>query len=97
MLVLNRQEYLKVVHKVRQTEIFKKVEFIEGIPFFSKMNHTQKYQLLQDFGEETFIMNQVVIQQSQKVDKVFIVVSGEYEILRNKKASIKIKDPTNSQ
>lgn len=57
------------------------------------MNYKQINLLLQSSGNETFYRNQNVICENQDIDKVYVIMSGEFEFLRRKKNEYKLMDP----
>ena len=57
------------------------------------MNYKQINTLFESSGDEIFYRNQKVFDQNETIDRVYVVMKGEFEFLRTKKNEYKLIDP----
>ena len=79
---IHREDFLKVLKKRNDEDYLKLANFIQSIPAFSSMNNVTAFQLRKIAMEEKFLWNQTVFAQGEKTQKIYIVMSREFEISR---------------
>ena len=88
LAVLSRQDFLKVLRKVKAQQSLDKFGFITNIPMFKSLKPKQLQKLINKSRHQSFKRNQIVFQQNTTASDLLIVYEGEFEILRNQKGSL---------
>ena len=89
MVIIHRDDFMKVIKKHKRKEKENYFSFIKKIPFFSRMSQNQIKNLVLMLEEQEYQRNQFVMKQGEEAVFAYIVVSGEFEILRNKPKQIR--------
>jgi len=80
--VLSKDDYYRVLKKVESRITNSKADFLAAVPAFSHQSFSQLRKLLQVFKEETYQRHQYVYNQGDAPKHMYIVVDGDFEILR---------------
>ena len=81
--VLNKQEYTKVLLKIEKKIMNEKALFLKSVPYFSKWTNMAVNKFTYYFHDKSFIRNQEVFKEGQKVEYVYIVKQGEFELTKS--------------
>ena len=92
--ILSRYEFMRVLRRKETKKINNKVAFLQKIPVFERLSYTQIRKLTAALTINTCSRQQFVFRQHQKPGKIYIVIDGDFEILREKKKQYKMTDPT---
>ena len=67
-------------------EDIKKLEFFLALPFLRFFTHNHiKNKLIQSFIVQDYSINQVLMHQGEDASMVFLIKSGEFEIIRRRR------------
>lgn len=94
MAVLRRADFLKVMKKIEGREVNNRATFLMGIPYFQHLSIIQVKKLTHQFESVNYMRQQYVYKQGDMPKYIYIVVDGDFEILRHKKNKYKLIDPT---
>lgn len=86
--VLGITDYEKVLMKIEQKALQKRIAFFQNLPFLSHWTKTQIQRIILSFTEKSFLRNQVVYQQDEEANHVYIVKTGEFEVTRTRKRQV---------
>lgn len=92
--VLSREDYLKILKKVEAKETNNRANFLAKIPFFQSMSFNKVKKLTQYFVNEEVLRLQYLYRQGQRPTHIYIVVKGDFEILRKNRRQLSMVDPT---
>lgn len=94
--VLPRDQFLELLYSVKDRVSYQRACFLRQIPFFENQSFkgVKKFSLL--FDEKDFIRQQYIFKQGQIPQQIYIVVKGDFEILRTYKNKYKLVDPLKS-
>lgn len=74
--------YQKVLLKKQKNELEEKSKFIQSIPFFVNWSNLNLTKFSYFFREIKFNRNQVVYNEGDMLDSIFVVRHGEFEVTR---------------
>lgn len=83
--VLSREDFFKVVKRRHDEYTRRRAAFILKVPFLSRLLPNLAYQIAVRQIEETYARNKQVFAQGDVPQKVYLVLSGEFEIRREGK------------
>ena len=94
LAILKRSDFLKVIKKIEVREINNRANFLMSIPYFQHLSANQVKKLTHQFETVRYLRQQFVFKQGQVPTHMYIVVDGDFEILRHKKSKHLLMDPT---
>jgi len=71
-----------VLKKAQAKNSVNKKDFIQKIPLFKQITNVQAASLLHTSSEEKCSLNQYVYQQGKIASHLYVVLEGEFEMLR---------------
>jgi len=80
--VLSKTDYFRVLKKAQAKNSVNKKDFIQKIPLFKQITNVQAASLLHTSSEEKCSLNQYVYQQGKIASHLYVVLEGEFEMLR---------------
>jgi hypothetical protein len=83
--VIDRENYEKTLKRIELRAVQNKVNFFRSLPFVKHWTLSQVQKLVYMFSERRITRNQTLYQQGEEVSFVYIVKSGEFEIVRSLK------------
>jgi CRP-like cAMP-binding protein len=89
LAVLDRGEYYRILAKVQDQQLRKKVELLQRHPIFVRWTKSAVQRLSYFFKLKQYKRKQAVFTASAPATSVFIVKSGEFQLLRDLEASSK--------
>lgn len=85
LAVLSKSHYFRVLRKFHEKNSVDKKDFLQKIPLFKNMSTQQIQNLIKESTEERYKFNQFVYHQRFDSKYIYVIVSGEFEILRQQK------------
>ena len=82
LAVLSKTDYFRVLKKAQAKNSVNKKDFIQKIPLFKQITNVQAASLLHTSSEEKCSLNQYVYQQGKIASHLYVVLEGEFEMLR---------------
>ncbi|CDW73238.1 cyclic nucleotide-binding domain containing protein [Stylonychia lemnae] len=82
LAVLDKNNYERVVGKALRRKVNEKVEFLQQFRILSHINETQVQRLTYYLKEVKFNRGHVVYKIGQKVDGIYFIKEGEFELIR---------------
>ncbi|CAD8153026.1 unnamed protein product [Paramecium octaurelia] len=82
LIVIKRDVYRRIKDIESRKQDAEKFALLSTVPMFSKWSAKTLRQLLCDISEINFIPNQLIYQQGDPVDAVYIIVDGEVQLFR---------------
>ena len=82
--VIGRDEYKKCLLRIEQKNKALKIEFFNNMPLLQSWTKRQLAKLADSFTEKQFRRNQIVYQQDEQPYMIYVVKSGEFEVLRRR-------------
>ena len=79
---LNRQEFSRILSKEAQKALEEKATFLQTLPLFSAIPKSSLIKLSYFFIEMPFTKNQIVYKAGDKVENIYFVKSGEYQLAK---------------
>jgi len=95
--VMNKATYQKILLKKHKEELEEKSKFIQSIPFFRNWSNLALSKFSYFFVEKQFRRNQAVYQEGDKIDSIFVIREGEFEVVRKTQFERENKIPDTSQ
>lgn len=80
--MLSKTDYFRVLKKAQAKNSVNKKDFIQKIPLFKQITNVQAASLLHTSSEEKCSLNQYVYQQGKIASHLYVVLEGEFEMLR---------------
>jgi CRP-like cAMP-binding protein len=68
--------------QIERKKLNEKIQFLRGLPFFSALTKTSIGKLTYQFKELNLIKNQILYREGDKVDFVYIIKSGQFEVTK---------------
>lgn len=75
-----KADYKKILAKIEERLANDMIAFLQSIPLFSTWSKNLLMKLLYKIEKKSFIKNQVVINEGERIKEVYIISSGEYEV-----------------
>ena len=85
LLVISRKDFDKVLIRIEEANLNKTVDFFKIMPEFRHWTKNALSKLSYFFQRKKYIRNQIVFQEGEPCNHVFIVFSGEFEVIKKKK------------
>lgn len=76
---IDREDYNRVLRKIEQKEIQSKIDFFHDLPFLRHWTQLQINRLIYSFSIINLARGQVVYNQGEPSNNIYIVISGEFE------------------
>lgn len=81
--IVNKHDYNNLLKSIKNQVQTQLAEFLRHMPFISQWSLTHLSKLSEYFEKQSFIMNQVIIKEKDPVKYIYLVKSGEYEIIKS--------------
>ena len=82
LAVLNKADYFKVLQKAEHKSVIDVSQLIRNALFFAKFDRASLRHFTEKSAEEHYTINNFVFKQGSEADYLYIVHSGEFEVLR---------------
>ncbi|CAD8059806.1 unnamed protein product [Paramecium primaurelia] len=82
LIVIKRDVYRRIKDIQSRKQDAEKFALLSTVPLFNKWSAKTLRQLLCDISEINFIPNQLIYQQGDPVDAVYIIIDGEVQLFR---------------
>ena len=92
-ITLDKSDYRDALYEIERKNRIEKVNFIKGLPIFSKLSRTYLTKFASNIKTMTCNKHQVLYRQGDPVERVYIIREGEFEI--SKKLQEKETDVVN--
>lgn len=80
--ILSKANYQKMLLKQQKAELEMKTKFLQSIPFFRAWSNLALSKFSYFFVEKRYVRNQIVFKEGEKLDWLYIVRQGEFEVTR---------------
>ena len=87
LAVMSKSSYTKVLAKIDARQSKKLIDFFKSIPFLAKHSTMQLNKLNYVFEQKSFIRNQVIYNEGDACNYVYLVQDGEFEVTKKIKVS----------
>ena len=92
-ITLDKSDYRDALYEIERKNRIEKVNFIKGLPIFSKLSRTYLTKFASNIKTMTCNKDQILYRQGDPVGRVYIIREGEFEI--SKKLQEKQTDSVN--
>lgn len=82
-LVLYKQEYLHILGKVEAYKLKEKCDFLQSLPLFKRWTDRKLIKTSYAFEVRYYTRNQLLFNEGDPTDKVYIVKEGEFQLIKN--------------
>ena len=83
--IMDRTDYNKTLNKIEVRNINKIIDFFKNLPYFSSYGRSALDKIRLQFGRAKFIRKQYVYKEGDESDYVYIVINGDFELVKQVK------------
>ncbi|KAL4441731.1 hypothetical protein ABPG74_008728 [Tetrahymena malaccensis] len=81
-IVFSKQSYFNLVGLYEKREVFEKIQFLAKYPFCMNWNFDSLKYMQMDMSVEKYKLGQVVFDEDSQRDKIYMVKSGEFKLIK---------------
>ena len=80
LIMLNTERLYRFLDQIEQDEMLERAQYLIDLPYLQSMSRRQRKKLCANSIYQIYNRNQIVFQEGDLPEHIYIVISGEFEI-----------------
>ena len=93
--VIGKQDYLSSLKEIETRALNRKISSVQQLPFLQHWTKGQMTRLIYSFTDKSFSRGQIVYNEGENSENIYMVKEGEFEVTRKRRVLVKAKANVN--